>query len=63
MDEITLEFYYSRFGALAKPYYELIGFDYNRVYLSYGDIIQDFKIHGWKLVNKKNNFYTFQKGD
>jgi len=60
---IKLKLYYSRFGALAEPYYETVGFDYNRVYASFDEIIQDFLIHGWELIETTNSFYTFYKGD
>lgn len=52
---ISLELYYARFGALARPYNEKVGFDYNRVYNSFDDIILDFSLHGWKLVSREDN--------
>lgn len=60
---IKLELYYARFGALARPYDERVGFDYNHVYNSFDDIVLDFKIHGWKLVSIEESIYTFSKGE
>ena len=47
---ISIELYYARFGALARPFLNVVGFDYNRVYNSFDDIILDFEIRGWTLV-------------
>ena len=66
---IELELYYSRFGALVRPYRETIGFDYNRVYNSFDDIILDFALNNWKMVKRQDSkggdevvsaFCTFQ---
>jgi len=70
--KITIEIYYSRFGVLARPYYETVGFDYNRVYNNFSDVIQDFLLNGWNLINKEDSDFgnevisslcTFQKGE
>jgi len=69
---ITLELYYARFGALVRPYKETVGFDYNRVYNNFDEIIQDFALNGWKLIDKQDSDYgnevvssfcTFQQGE
>lgn len=68
---IELEVYPSRYGFLVTPYLQKVGFNYNTIYLSKDDVITDFKIHGWSLIERKKNqlsklidseFFTFQKG-
>lgn len=69
--EVSLELYYSRFGVLVRPQLPKIGFDYNRVYNSMEDVVRDFALHGWSLINVEtmllsntlgNKLFTFRKG-
>lgn len=52
---ISIELYYSRFGALARPYIQTLGFNYNKVYNSFEDIILDFALNEWKLVSREDS--------
>ena len=57
----TLDVYYDRFGVLVRPYNPLLGFDYGRVYFSVEAVLEDFKLNGWRLVDRPNGLYTFHK--
>lgn len=68
--KVELEVYPSRYGFLVTPFLVKVGFDYNTLYVSKDDVIRDFKLRGWSLVERKKNtlskildseFFTFQK--
>lgn len=70
MVEHTLEVYYSRFGVLVRPYTPKLGFNYNRVFHSKDAVVEEFALHGWRLIRKEgvvlsnalgNELFTFGK--
>jgi len=59
--DINLRIYYSRFGVLVEPILPRVQFDYNHVYNSIANVIEDFKLHGWEMTANTKEFYTFQR--
>lgn len=53
---VSLDVYYDRFGVLVKPFHPQVGFNYNRVYYSKEAVIEDFDIHGWKLISRESTY-------
>ncbi len=68
IEQFILEVYYDRFGVLVRPYSQLLGFNYNRVYYSVEDVMRDFWKHGWQSVRAERGpdpfsgmFHTFRR--
>lgn len=68
--DYSLEVYFDKFGVQVRPYIEKVGFNYNTIYRSKDEVIEDFALNGWTLVSRGellltntagNELFTFRK--
>lgn len=61
-DEVRLDIQPSRYGYIVAPYLQQLKFDYNHVYGSIEDVIQDFRFNGFACKGKtEDGYYIFER--
>lgn len=60
-EKLRLDIKPSRFGFVVLPYIPQARFDYNHVYKSIKDIIQDFNLNGFDFNGIIDGFYEFER--
>jgi hypothetical protein len=60
-DKLRLDIQSSRYGYIVVPYIIQARFDYNRVYSTINDVIQDFNLNGFDFNGIIDGYYEFQR--
>jgi hypothetical protein len=60
-DKLRLDIQPSRYGFIVVPYVMQARFNYNRVYSTINDVIQDFNLNGFDFNGIIDGYYEFKR--